>query len=218
MSARPKTKKQRIAQADRLRPILEAAYPDMTLSLDFTNELELVVATILSAQCTDERVNQVTKSLFPKYPDAEAYAEADLEELQEDIRSTGFFRNKAKSLQGMARMVVGDFGGELPRTMEELVKLPGVARKTANVVLSNAFGVNEGVVVDTHVKRVSHRLGLTDETDPVKVERDLMEVLPREEWREYPWRLILHGRRVCKSRKPSCFDCPLADLCPSAEA
>ena len=218
MSARPKTKKQRVDQANRLRPILEAEYPDMTLSLDFTNELELVVATILSAQCTDERVNQVTKSLFPKYPDAEAYAKADPEELQEDIRSTGFFRNKAKSLQGMARMVVEDFGGALPRTMEELVKLPGVARKTANVVLSNAFGVNEGVVVDTHVKRVSHRLGLTDETDPIKVERDLMAVLPREEWREYPWRLILHGRRVCKSRKPSCFDCPLADLCPSAEA
>ncbi len=190
----------------------------MTLSLDFTNELELVVATILSAQCTDERVNQVTKSLFPKYPDAEAYAKADPEELQEDIRSTGFFRNKAKSLQGMARMVVEDFGGALPRTMEELVKLPGVARKTANVVLSNAFGVNEGVVVDTHVKRVSHRLGLTDETDPIKVERDLMAVLPREEWREYPWRLILHGRRVCKSRKPVCSDCPVAELCPSAEA
>jgi endonuclease-3 len=213
---RPGNLKQRQAQARRLAPILEKTHTDLELSLDYENPLQLLVATILSAQCTDERVNKVTKDLFPAYPTVEAYADAPTEELEEAVRPTGFFRNKTKHLQGMATAVVEKFDGKIPDTMEELITLPGVARKTANVLLSNAFGKHEGVVVDTHVKRVAHRLGLTDETDPVKVERDLMEGLPPEEWRDFPWRLILHGRRICSSRKPACQDCPVADHCPSA--
>ena len=215
---RPATVEECRAQARRLAPVLARAYPDLTLSLDYSTPLDLLVATILSAQCTDERVNRVTRGLFPEYPTARHYAEVDRETLQEAIRSTGFYRNKAKHIQGMARALVEEHDGAVPETMEELIRLPGVARKTANVVLSNAFGRHEGVVVDTHVKRVAYRLGLTDETDPVKVERDLMEILPPEGWRPFAWRLILHGRTTCRARRPRCDDCVVETLCPSAHA
>jgi len=197
-------------------PRLAEAYPGLEISLDWETPLDLVVATILSAQCTDERVNQTTPSLFARYRTARDYAEADRAELEELIRSTGFFRNKAKNIQGMGRTVAEEFGGEVPDTMEELLRLPGVARKTANVVLTNGFGTVEGIVVDTHVKRVSRRLGLTGETAPEKIERDLMKVLPEAEWHPFPWRLILHGRAICDARSPRCSDCLLSDLCPSA--
>jgi len=186
------------------------------VSLDWETPLQLIVATVLSAQCTDERVNRVTRTLFPAYPDARAYADAPLEELREAVRPTGFFNNKARHLKGLGRRLVDVYDGEVPRTMEDLLTLPGVARKTANVVLSNAFGLHEGVVVDTHVKRVTHRFGLTNEVDPPKVEKDLMRVLPREEWHPFAWRSILHGRTVCYARKPRCAACPVADLCVSA--
>ncbi|MEJ2320173.1 MAG: endonuclease III [Gemmatimonadales bacterium] len=197
---------------------LAALYPDLTVTLDHSSALELLVATILSAQCTDARVNEVTPALFQRFPTAEDYAAADREELEEYVRSTGFYRNKAKHIQQMAARLVTDHGGEVPGTMEELVELPGVARKTANVILSNWFGVHEGVVVDTHVKRVAGRLGLTTETDPAKVERDLMELLDRDQWRPFAWRLILHGRSTCTARRPNCPGCELAELCPSAQA
>ena len=195
---------------------LKAAYPNARTELSWTNPLELLVATILSAQTTDVRVNLVTPNLFAKYPTAADYAGADPEELEEDIRPTGFFRNKAKSLLGMARALVEDHGGEVPRTMPELVALPGVGRKTANVVLGNAFSIDEGVVVDTHVRRLSNRLGFSTEKDPEKIERDLMETVPREDWTDFSHLLILHGRSTCKSRKPDCENCTLNDLCPSA--
>lgn len=203
-------------RAAAIAPQLAEAYPGLEISLDWETPLELVVATILSAQCTDERVNQVTPSLFERYRTARDYAEADREELEELIRSTGFFRNKAKNIQGMGRTVADDFGGVVPDTMEDLLTLPGVARKTANVVLTNGFGKVEGIVVDTHVKRVAGRLGLTGETSPVKIEQDLMKVLPEEQWHPFPWRLILHGRAICDARSPRCGDCMLSDLCPSA--
>ena len=195
---------------------LKAAYPNARTELSWTNPLELLVATILSAQTTDVRVNLVTPNLFAKYPTAADYAGADPEELEEDIRPTGFFRNKAKSLLGMARALVEDHGGEVPRTMPELVALPGVGRKTANVVLGNAFSIDEGVVVDTHVRRLSNRLGFTTQKDPEKIERDLMQTVPREDWTVFSHLLILHGRSTCKSRKPDCENCTLNDLCPSA--
>ena len=197
-------------------PRLKAEYPDAQTELDWTNPLELLVATILSAQTTDVRVNGVTETLFHKYRTAVDYAEADPGQLEEDIRPTGFYRNKARSLQGMAQALVKEHGGEVPRTMPELVALPGVGRKTANVVLGNAFGIDEGVVVDTHVRRVSNRLGLTEEQDPEKIERDLMAVVPREDWTIFSHLLIFHGRRVCKARKPDCLNCPLNEICPSA--
>ncbi len=196
---------------------LKAEYPDARTELDWTNPLELLVATILSAQTTDVRVNGVTKTLFEKYRTAADYANADPNELEEDIRPTGFYRNKARSLQGMARALVEEHGGEVPRTMPELVALPGVGRKTANVVLGNAFGIDEGVVVDTHVRRVSNRLGLTGKQDPEKIERDLMSVVPREDWTVFSHLLIFHGRRRCKARKPDCPNCVLNDICPSAD-
>ncbi|HEV2093838.1 MAG TPA: endonuclease III [Rubrobacter sp.] len=195
---------------------LKAAYPDARTALDWSNPLELLVATILSAQTTDVRVNSVTPNLFAKYPSAADYAAADPAELEEDIRPTGFFRNKAKSLQGMARALVEDHGGEVPRTMEELVALPGVGRKTANVVLGNAFSIDEGVVVDTHVRRLSNRLGFTSHNDPEKIERDLIQTVPKRDWTVFSHLLILHGRSVCKARKPACGDCVVNDLCPSA--
>ncbi len=195
---------------------LESEYPDATTALDWENPLELLVATILSAQTTDVRVNAVTPNLFAKYPTAADYAAADPTELEEDIRPTGFFRNKAKSLRGMAGALVEDHGGEVPQTMEELVALPGVGRKTANVVLGNAFGVDEGVVVDTHVRRLSNRLGFTAQNDPEKIERDLMKTVPKGDWTVFSHLLILHGRSVCKARKPACADCVVNDLCPSA--
>ena len=195
---------------------LKEEYPDAQTELDWTNPLELLVATILSAQTTDVRVNGVTKALFEKYRTAADYAEADPNELEDDIRPTGFYRNKARSIRGMAQALVEEHGGEVPRTMPELVTLPGVGRKTANVVLGNAFGVDEGVVVDTHVRRVSNRLGLTEKQDPDKIEQDLIRMVPRKDWTVFSHLLIFHGRRVCKARKPDCPNCVLDDVCPSA--
>ena len=193
---------------------LKKEYPDAHCELDFTNPFQLICATILSAQCTDVRVNMVTPTLFAKYPDATALAEAKQEELEEIIRSTGFFRNKAKSLIGMAQAVVAEHGGEIPASMDALVKLPGVGRKTANVVLGNAFAMNEGVVVDTHVGRLSGLLALTHETDPIKVEQDLMAITPRGDWALLSHLLIFHGRRVCIARRPKCGECVVAEWCP----
>ena len=196
---------------------LETLYPEVTCALIHRNAFELLAATILSAQCTDERVNLVTPILFARYPDATALARADLESIEEIVRSTGFFRNKARSLNGTARVMVERFGGEVPRTLAELITLPGVARKTANVVLGTAYGVATGVVVDTHVKRISGRLGLTEETTPEKIERDLMALLPQTEWIMFSHRIIHHGRRLCKARKPACQECLLVPHCPSAQ-
>lgn len=193
---------------------LRQLYPDADVELEWETPLDLLVATILSAQSTDERVNRVTSELFRKYRTARDYAAADPEVFEEEIRSSGFFRQKTRSVLRTAQKLVDDFGGEVPRTLEELVTLPGVARKTANLVLGTAFGISAGVVVDTHVKRVAHRLGLTLETTPEKVERDLMDVLPREEWIFAGHALILHGRRVCVARKPRCSECLLARWCP----
>ena len=195
---------------------LKKEYPDAHCELDFETPLQLLIATILSAQCTDKRVNMVTPDLFKKYPDAESLSKADQTELEETIKSTGFFRNKTKSLLGMSAAVAERHGGAVPSTMEELVKLPGVGRKTANVVLGNAFGIDEGIVVDTHVGRLSVRLGFTNETDPVKVEQALTKLFPREDWTLLSHLLIFHGRRVCVARVPRCGSCVLADVCPSA--
>jgi endonuclease-3 len=189
-------------------------YPDAKCSLDFRNPYELLVATILSAQCTDERVNRVTPPLFKRCPSPRKLAAMEQEELETLIRSTGFYRNKAKSLLGAARMIVDRFEGELPQTMEELLCLPGVARKTANVVLGNAFGKSEGFVVDTHVQRLARRLGLSGEERPEKIEADLMRIIPREQWVPLGHRLILHGRAVCSARKPNCGACSVSDVCP----
>jgi endonuclease III len=194
---------------------LKAEYPDARTELDWSNPLELLVATILSAQTTDVQVNKVTERLFAKYRTAEDYADAPSHVLEEDIRPTGFYRNKARSLRGMASALVENHEGEVPRTMSELVALPGVGRKTANVVLGNAFGVDEGVVVDTHVRRVSGRLGLTQNRDPAKIEQDLMQVVSKDDWTIFSHLLILHGRRTCKARRPDCPNCVLNDICPS---
>ena len=203
-------------RAARLAPRLAELYPGLAISLGWETPLELVVATILSAQCTDERVNKVTPELFRRYRTAEGYAGADIEELEGLIHSTGFYRNKARHIRGMAARLVAEHGGEVPDSMEELTLLPGVARKTANVVLNNAFSKSEGIVVDTHVKRVSTRLGLTAAKTPEAIERDLMEVLPREEWHPFSWRLIRHGRARCDARRPDCSGCAIPDECPSA--
>ncbi|HMA20766.1 MAG TPA: endonuclease III [Gemmatimonadaceae bacterium] len=195
---------------------LKREYPDAHCELDFETPLQLLIATILSAQCTDKRVNMVTPELFRTFPDAGSLSIADPEKLEDLIKSTGFFRNKTKSLLGMSGALVERHKGKVPSTMEDLVKLPGVGRKTANVVLGNAFDINEGVVVDTHVGRLSVRLGLTNETDPVKVEQALMELFPRDDWALLSHLLIFHGRRVCIARSPRCESCMLADVCPSA--
>ena len=195
---------------------LKREYPGATTELNWSNPLELLVATILSAQTTDVRVNQVTEKLFKKYRTAADYAGADPTELEEDIRPTGFYRNKARALQAMARALLEEHGGEVPRTMPELVALPGVGRKTANVVLGNAFGVDEGIVVDTHVRRLSNRLGLSGERDPEKIEKDLLQMIPEGDRTLFSHLLIFHGRRVCKARKPDCPGCVLNDVCPSA--
>jgi endonuclease-3 len=197
---------------------LYARFPDAHCALDHRDPLQLLVATILSAQCTDARVNMVTKRLFAKYHTAQDYADADPAVFEQEIRSTGFFRNKTKSILGMARALVERHGGRVPDTMEALVPLPGVGRKTANVILGTAFRKNEGVVVDTHVGRISKRLGLTKQTDPVKVEQDLMQLLPRAEWTRFSHTMILHGRAICDARKPRCEECPVNDLCPSRVA
>lgn len=194
---------------------LEREYPDARIELNFSNPLELAVATILSAQCTDKRVNEVTPCLFRKYRTARDYAEADPEELREIIRPTGFYNNKTKSIQAMARALVQRHGGKVPRTMEELTKLGGMGRKTANVILGNAFGV-PGMVVDTHVRRVSLRLGFTREEDPVRIELDLQKLIPEEEWTLASHLFIFHGRRCCTARKPACPRCPVEELCPSS--
>ncbi len=195
---------------------LRAAYPDARCALHHRTAFELVVATILSAQCTDVRVNLVTPVLFARYPDAFALARADQADVEDIIRSTGFFRNKARSLIGMARALVAEHGGQVPSTMEQLRLLPGVGRKTANVVLGNAFGINDGITVDTHVARLSRLLRLTKHDDPATIEQDLMRLFPRADWALLSHLLIFHGRQVCVARRPRCGDCTLADLCPSA--
>ncbi|MGH7629215.1 MAG: endonuclease III [Gemmatimonadales bacterium] len=195
---------------------LRTAYPDAECALEHGDAFELIVATILSAQCTDARVNLVTPVLFARYPDAAALARADQADVEDIIRSTGFFRIKARSLIGMAQAVMAEHGGEVPRTMDQLRLLPGVGRKTANVVLGNAFGINEGVTVDTHVARLSRLLALTKHDDPVKIEPDLMTLFPRADWALLSHLLIFHGRQVCIARRPRCGECVLADLCPSA--
>jgi endonuclease-3 len=194
--------------------LLRREYPDAACALHFTSPLELLVATILSAQCTDQRVNQVTKRLFEKHRTAADYARTPLEELERDVQSTGFFRNKAKSIVGCCKLLVQRHGGQVPQDMEALVQLPGVGRKTANVVLGTAFGIASGVVVDTHVARVSRRLGLTAQKDPEKIEQDLMALVPKKEWIDFGHRTIHHGRRVCVARKPKCDDCVLGGICP----
>jgi endonuclease III len=200
--------------AQKIARRLAESYPDATCSLDFQSPLELLVATILSAQCTDVRVNQVTKSLFRKYPTAAHYARAKLSELERDIQSTGFFRNKAKSIQNCCRTLLERYEGEAPKNIENLVELPGVGRKTANVVLGTAFGIAVGVVVDTHVARIARRLGLTQQKTPEKIESDLMAQFAQKDWISLSHRLIEHGRRCCTARKPKCEECPLEPLCP----
>jgi endonuclease III len=192
---------------------LDEAYPNATCELNHENAFQLLIATILSAQCTDVRVNQVTETLFKKYPDAKAFAYATPSEMEQEIRPTGFFRNKTKSVMGASKAILEKFGGEVPRTMEEILTLPGVARKTGNVVLGTAYGIASGVVVDTHVLRLSNRLDLTRNEDPKNVEQDLMKIIPREKWIQFSHQLIWHGRRVCHARKPKCVECNMESLC-----
>lgn len=195
---------------------MKKEYPDARCSLNYSTAFELLIATILAAQCTDERVNIVTADLFRKYRQPEDYLKVSREELEQDIRSTGFFRNKAKSIQGACELISNKYRGRVPDTMEELLALPGVARKTANVVLGNAFGIASGVVVDTHVSRLTGRLGLTKEESPEKIERGLIELVPEKEWMDFSHLLIYHGRKVCKARSPLCNECVVEDLCPSS--
>ena len=206
----------RAERVDEIVRRLRTMYPRPVVSLDFRTPWELLAATILAAQSTDARVNIVTKDLFAKYPTVGDIARADTAELEQDIRSTGYFRSKAKSLQGAANVILKEHEGEVPQTLEQLVELSGVGRKTANVVLGNAFGKSVGIVVDTHVTRVSQRLGLTGNSDPVKIEQDLMEIIPKREWVKFAHRVILHGRAICVARKPLCGDCLLNEVCPSA--
>ena len=210
MAAKAETK----SRATQVARILAKHYPQAACALNFQTPLQLLVATILSAQCTDTRVNLVTKSLFRKYPTAAHYAKASLDDLQDDIKTTGFFRNKAKSIQNCCRILLEQYDGEVPKQMEQLVELPGVGRKTANVVLGTAYGIASGVVVDTHVTRVSHRLGLSREKDPQKIERELIEQFPQKDWILLAHRMIHHGRQICTARNPKCPDCPLDSLCP----
>jgi len=210
------SKSQLKERTEKIIKLLKRAHPDAKCALHHSNAFELLVATILSAQCTDERVNKVTADLFRKYRRPEDYLKVPATELQEDIRTTGFFRNKTKSIQGACKLLVEEFDGEVPQSMEELLKLPGVARKTANVVLGVAYGKAEGVVVDTHVSRLSHRLKLTRHKDAGKIEKDLMEIIPRKNWIEFAHLLIFHGRRICKARRPLCEECVVEELCPSS--
>ncbi len=212
----PRTLNTRRKRVAAILPILKKTYPDAKCSLTHSNPLELIVATILSAQCTDERVNIVTRELFRKYRTAEDYARVPQVELEKDIQSTGFYRNKAKAIRAMAQSLIDKHGGQVPKTMEELVALAGVGRKTANVVLGNAFGINVGVVVDTHVTRLANRLGLTSHaSDAVKIEQDLMQIVPQEEWTLWSHLLIHHGRAICTARNPKCEMCPIFDHCPT---
>jgi len=205
------------AHAAAVYELLERMYPDAHCELNHETPLQLLVATILSAQCTDKRVNMVTPALFAAYPTAESLASARIDDVEELVKTTGFFRNKARNVVGMAHALVERHGGEVPPSMDELVKLPGVGRKTANVILGNAFGQNEGIVVDTHVARLSARLGLTRETDPVKIEQALVPLFPRERWTMLSHLLIAHGRAVCEARRPRCGECGLKEICPSAD-
>jgi endonuclease-3 len=221
-SKRAATSKETLRGSDpaRVREILKGldeAYPHAVCALRHNNPFQLLIATILSAQCTDERVNIVTADLFPKYPDAKAFAYANPAEIEKEIKSTGFFRNKTKSIIGASKKIVEEFHGEVPRTMDELLTLPGVARKTANVVLGTGFGIAVGVVVDTHVQRLSERLDLTKNTDPKKIEQDLIKVIPQDRWISFAHQLIWHGRRVCQARKPRCIECNLNKLCYSKD-
>jgi len=220
MAKKPKTtiKVDKAEAAERVKkiyPILEKAYPDAKTALDFRNPLELLIATILSAQCTDVRVNMVTKDLFKKYKSAADWIKADIKQIESDIKSTGFYHNKALSIKGACTKITEQFGGKVPDTMEELLQLPGVGRKTANVVLGNAFG-KPAIACDTHVIRLSRRLGLSENTDPVKIEFDLAEIVPQKNWTFFGNMLILHGRNICEARKPRCPACPIAKFCPAA--
>jgi len=206
------------AAAERIKkiwPLLKQTYPDAKVALNFTNPLELLVATILSAQCTDVRVNIVTADLFKKYTSADDWAQADVKEIEEDIRTTGFFRNKAKNIKGASTKLIADHGGQVPQTMDELTALPGVGRKTANVLLGNAFGI-PGIVCDTHVIRLSRRLALSENSDPVKLEFDLADIVPEKHWTLFSHLLVFHGRNICKARKPNCPECPIMTRCPVA--
>jgi endonuclease-3 len=196
---------------------LSRAYPDAHVALNFTNALECLIATILSAQCTDERVNKVTTELFKKYRTPQAYLKVPEAELAADIKPTGFFNQKTKSIRGACARIVEVYGGKVPNTMEDLITLPGVARKTANIVLGNAYGTVEGIAVDTHVRRLAERLGFSAEKDPDKIEQDLMRLIPRKRWFDFTYALIDHGRAVCVARKPRCGECPVSDICPSSE-
>lgn len=209
------SKSARLERAQRIQEVLQRTYPDAHCELDFTSPLELLVATILSAQCSDKQVNKVTAGLFRKYRTASDYASAALEVLEEDIRQIGLFRNKAKNIQACCRVLVDRHSGEVPRDLDSLVELAGVGRKTANVVLGNAFNIQSGVVVDTHVARLSQRLGLSRESDPIRIERDLQGLVPQENWSQFSHWLIWHGRRRCVARKPDCVGCELGTLCPS---
>jgi len=209
-----KSAKERIGDIIR---ILGKEYPEAHTSLSFATPLQILVATILAAQATDQRVNVITPGLFKKYPTAADFAGADRAELEQEIRSTGFFRNKAKNIMGAAKKIVDDFGGEVPNTMKELITLPGVARKTANIVLSSGYNKAEGIAVDTHVRRLAGRLGLSKKHDPNKIERDLLEIVPRRHWLDFNYMLVNHGRKVCQARKPKCPECVIQQLCPSAK-
>lgn len=209
----PKTEAERKARVRKILRALDQLYPNATCALHHRNAWELLVATILSAQCTDKRVNEVTPGLFRKYPTVRDFAAASQEELAQDIRSTGFFNNKAKALIGAARKILADFGGQVPRTMEEMLTIPGVARKTANVVLGTAYGIPSGIVVDTHVQRIARRLDLTRETDPNKIEQDLMRIIPKERWILFSHQMIHHGRNLCTARRPRCAECPMNSFC-----
>jgi endonuclease III len=213
MPRKPSAKQQRTLE---ILSRLKSLYPNATCSLDYETPVQLLIATILSAQCTDERVNQVTPALFARFPDAAAIATAPLDVIEQLVHSTGFYRNKARNIQAACHKIMTEFEGKVPSTMEQLLTLPGVARKTANVVLAHAYGINAGVTVDTHVKRLSYRLGITKQTDPVKVEQDLMKLLPQADWENWSIRLIYHGRAVCMARSPACDRCELADLCTGA--
>ena len=210
------TKAEKKARTEQIIKLLKRAHPDAKCALNHSNAFELLVATILSAQCTDERVNKVTADLFRKYRGPKDYLKVRDTELQEDVKTTGFFRNKTKSIQGACAMLVDEFKSEVPKTMDELLKLPGVARKTANVVLGVAYGIAAGIVVDTHVGRLSHRLALTKQKDAVKIEQDLMELVPKKDWIIFSHLLIFHGRRVCKARRPLCEECVVERMCPSS--
>jgi len=210
---RPKTAGERKARIAEILKRLDVMYPDATCALTHENPWQLLVATILSAQCTDKRVNEVTPGLFRKYPTPQDFAAVKPEVLAQDIRSTGFFNNKAKSIVGAAHRVVGEFGGNVPRTIEEMLTIPGAARKTANVVLGTAYGIASGIVVDTHVQRLTNRLDLTKQSDPVKIELDLVKIIPQDRWILFSHQLILHGRALCVARSPKCAECRLNDIC-----